>query len=217
MTARDHAFDQAFWQAVDDMNAGDAKPIETYLKLVPRHQRDELADMLADILMARGPAPAPSANESEGYARTLAIIDDVLGTPSRAGMLPTALKTMRDTRGIEREYVIDALAADFEIKGAAGRKALERNYHYLETGKLLGTKLKKSLVESMARIFEIDVRDLFAGAKRTSEISRLSVVPAMGRGGGATRSTRDTAHADDLLPDPEVEFVEQLFHGGPDD
>jgi hypothetical protein len=216
MNARNQAFNQAFWQAVDDMNAGAAKPIESYLKLVPTHERDELARMLADVLMARGPAPTPSATESEGYARTLAIIDDVLDNASLAGILPSALKTMRDARGIERKHVVDALVADFEIKGAAGRKALERNYHHLETGKLLGTKLKKSLMESLARIFDIDVRDLFAGAKPTGDAPRLSAVPAMGRGSGA-RSTRTAAQADDVLPDPEVELVERLFHGGPDD
>src|SRR4051794_8792343 len=119
MNARNEAFDRAFWHAVDDMKAGAAKPIESYLKLVPTHERDELARMLADVLMARGPAPTPSASESEGYARTLAIIDYALGTTSAAGVLPSALKTMRDARGIEREHIVDALAADFEIKGAA--------------------------------------------------------------------------------------------------
>jgi hypothetical protein len=215
MTGRNHAFDQAFWQAVDDMNAGEAKPIETYLNLVPHHEQDDLARMLADVLAARGPAPTPSAAESEGYARTLAIIDEVLGTASPAGILPTALKTMRDARGIERDHVVDALAADFEIKGAAGRRELARQYHYLETGKQLGSKLKKSLLDSLARIFDIDVRDLLAGAKPTAE-TRLSPVPAMGRGSGATESAR-AARAEDLAPDPEVELVRRLFHGGPDD
>jgi hypothetical protein len=216
MNARNQAFDQAFWQAIDDMNAGAAKPIESYLKLVPSSERDDLARMLADVLAARGPAPTPSVAESEGHARTLAIIDDVLGTAGPAGILPSALKAMRDARGIERDHVIGALAEDFRIKGAAGRKALERNYHHLETGKLLGSKLKKSLMESLARIFEIDVRDLFAGAKPTRGAPRLSAAPAMGRGGG-TKSTRSAAQSDDMLPDPEVELVERLFHGGPDD
>ncbi|MFN2629275.1 MAG: hypothetical protein ABR569_11650 [Gaiellaceae bacterium] len=217
MTSEDHAFDHAFWQAVDDMNAGTAKPIETYLTLVPTKQQDELAEMLADVLVARGPAPTPTAIESEGYVRTLAIIDDLLGVATPAGILPSALKTMRDARGIEREHVVDALAADFGIKGAAGLRALERNYHYLESGKLLGEKLKKRLMESLARIFQIDVRDLFAGAKPTGEAQRLTAVPAMGRGSGASRSMRAAARVDDVLPDPEVELVERLFHGGPDD
>lgn len=216
MNARNQAFDQAFWQAVDDMHSGTVKPIEAYLELVPTRERDELARMLADVLMARGPAPTPSATESEGHARTLSIIDDVLGIVTPAGILPSALKTMRNARGIEREHVIQQLATDFEINGPAGRTALERNYHRLETGKLLGTKLKKSLLESLARIFEIELRDLLAGAKPTAATSRPSAVPAMGRASGGTSSTR-AAQVDDLLPDPEVERVERLFHGGPDD
>jgi hypothetical protein len=216
MSARNQAFDLAFWQAVDDIQSGAVKPIEAYLELVPARERDELARMLADVLMARGPAPSPSAAESEGYARTLAIVDEVLGAATPAGILPSALKTMRNARGIEREHVIDQLAADFEIKGAAGRKALERNYHRLETGKLLGSKLKQSLMDSLARIFDIDVRDLLAAAKPSGEPPRLSTASPMGRGSGRVASAR-TGSADDGLPDPEVELVERLFHGGPDD
>ena len=216
MRAGNEAFHQAFWQAVDDMHAGSAKPIDTYLRLVPRHERDELARMLADVLLARGPAPTPSAEESEGYTRALAIIDEVLGTAGPAGMLPSALKAMRDARGIEPDEIVEKLAADFEVTGNAGRKALERNYHRLETGKLLGPKLATPLLESLARIFVIDVRDLLAGAQPTGKVPRLSSVPAMGRGSGPSSSPRRAEHAADLLPDPEVERVERLFHGGPD-
>jgi hypothetical protein len=212
-----NAFDRAFWQAVDDMHVGEAKPIESYLKLVAREEQDELALMLADVLAARGPAPTPSATESAGYAQALAIIDEVLGSPSPAGMLPVALKTMRDARGIEREHVINALASDFGIRSAAGRQELERQYHYLESGKQLGTKLKRSLMESLARIFDIDVRDLLAGARPTGEAPRLTgaPVPAMGRGAGSAASGR-AIKADDVIPDPEIKLVRQLFHGGPD-
>jgi hypothetical protein len=217
VSAQNTAFHQAFLQAVDDMKIGHFKPIESYLELVPHGERDELARMLSDVLLARGPAPTPSATQSEGYARALAVIDDVLGTVTAAGMLPSALKSMRDARGIEREQVVDTIASDFGITGPAGRKALARNYHHLETGKLLGSKLKRSLMESLARIFQIDVRDLLAGARPTTDPQHPSAAPAMGRGiGGHSASTR-SAVAEDLLPDPEVELVEQLFHGGLDD
>jgi hypothetical protein len=214
MRAGNEAFHQAFWQAVDDMHAGTVKPIDTYLRLVPSHERDELGRMLADVLLARGPAPAPSAEQSEGYARALAVIDEVLGTAGPAGMLPNALKVMRDARGIEPDEIIEKLAADFEVTGAAGRKALERNYHRLETGKLLGSKLATRLLESLAQIFAIDVRDLLAAAQPTSTVPHLSSVPAMGRSSGASGSPRGAERVADLLPDPEVERVERLFHGG---
>lgn len=216
MNVRNQAFEQAFWQAIDDVHAGAVKPIESYLRLVPTHERDELARMLADVLVARGPAPTPSAQESEGYVRALAVIDDVLATPSRAGMLPQALKTMRNARGIERDQVIDRLAADFKITGESGRMALERYYHQLETGRLLGTRLASRLMESLARVFEIDVRDLVAGAQPTGEAPRLTAAPAMGRGSGSSGPPSQGDRAGDLLPDPEVERVERLFTGGPD-
>jgi len=216
MTAHNEAFDQAFWQAVDDMHAGAAKPIESYLRLVPRHERDELARMLADVLLARGAAPMPSTEENEAYTRALAVIDDVLGTAGPAGMLPKALKTMRDARGIEPDQIVEKLAADFDITGTAGRKALERNYHRLETGRLLGTKIATRLLESLAQIFDIDVRDLVAGAQPTGKAPTLTAAPAMGRGSGSTGPSGRPERVPDLLPDPEVERIERLFHGGPD-
>jgi hypothetical protein len=216
MNAHNHAFERAFWQAIDDMHAGTTKPIEAYLRLVPSDERDELARMLADVLVARGPAPTPSAEEGEGYARALAVIDDVLGVTGPAGILPRALKTMRDARGIEFDAVVDRLAADFEIRGRRGRKALEHNYHRLEHGKLLGTKLANRLLESLARIFEIDPRDLAAGAQPTGKAPRLAPAPTMGRSGGSVRQSGAREEAEDVLPDPEVARVERLFTGGPD-
>ncbi|HWX95355.1 MAG TPA: hypothetical protein VNZ01_00770 [Solirubrobacteraceae bacterium] len=216
MNAGDEAFDRAFWQAVGDMQAGAARPIESYLHLVPRHEHDELARMLADVLLARGPAPTPSAEESAAYARAVAVIDQVLITSGPAGILPEALKTMRGARGIEPDQITEQLAVDFQITSPAGRKALERNYHRLETGQLLGAKLASRLLESLARIFEIDVRDLLAGAKPTGTAPRPSAAPGLGRSSGASTSRRQAEHAPELLPDPEVELVERLFHGGPD-
>jgi hypothetical protein len=172
--------------------------------------------MLAEVLLARGPAPTPSAEESTGYARALAIIEEILGTPGPSGILPSALKTMRDARGIEPDEIVEQLAADFEVSGAAGRKALERNYHQLETGKLLGNKLASRLLESLAGIFEIDVRDLLAGAQPTGTAPPLSVAPTMGRSSGGAHHSASTGRAGDLLPNPEVERVERLFYGGPD-
>lgn len=215
MTAHNNAFDQAFWQAIGDMQAGAVKPMDSYLCLVPTHERDELARMLADVLLARGAPPTPSATESEGYARALVAIDDVLGTAGPTGILPTTLKGMRHARGIEPDQIVEQLATDFEIKNAAGRRALARNYHRLETGKLLGSKLATRLLESLGRVFDVDARDLIAGARPTAGPQRLSVAP-MGRSSGPHRPAGRVKNESDLVPDPEVELVERLFYGGPD-
>jgi hypothetical protein len=215
MSAHNAAFDQAFWQAIGDIQAGAVKPMDSYLRLVPTHERDELARMLADVLLARGAAPTPSSAESEGYARALATIDEVLGTRGPSGILPATLKGIRDARGIEPDQIVEQLAADFDIKGPAGHKALARNYHRLETGKLLGTKLANRLMQSLARIFDIDVRDLIAGARPTAASPRLSVAP-MARSSGKSGLPRRVEQTPDLLPDAEVELVERLFHGGLD-
>lgn len=214
MSAADEAFERAFWQALDDLKEGSEKPIEDYLRLVPREQRDELGRILADVLLARGPTPAPTAAASEGYKRAVAVVDEVLGSRGVAGILPGTLKAMRNARGIEPEAVVERLAADFEVQGEDGRRALARNYHRLETGKLLGSKLSRRLLGSLAAAFDVDPSEILAAARPASQGTFPRSAPAMGRSGGgrAPSPSRPTAQP----PDPEVELVERLFHGGPD-
>lgn len=217
MSLRSNSFERAYWQALDDIQEGAVRPIETYLVLVPREERDELALMLSDLLLARGAAPTLNSEESEGYERALSAIDAVLGDRRQAGILPGALRTMRGARGIEADAVVAALASDFEIQGDSGRKALERNYHRLETGKLLGAKLSRRLLESLARVFDIDPRDLISGARVSGPVAPMKPVPAMGRPSGSSAAVRRTHPGSSAAAvDPEVERVERLFLGGPD-
>jgi hypothetical protein len=211
----EEAFERAFWQALNDLKEGAEKPIESYLRLVPREQRDELGRMLADLLLARGPAPAPEAADSEGYRRAVAVVDEVLGSRGVAGILPGTLKAIRNARGIEREAVVERLATDFEVQGEEGRQALARNYHRLETGTLLGPKLSHRLLKSLASIFDIDVAEILAAARPATKGSGLKSVPAMGRSDGTQKPSPSRPSAA-KLPDPEVELVERLFYGGPD-
>lgn len=215
MSAAEEAFEQVFWQALNDLREGSEKPIEDYLRLVPRQQRDELGQMLADVLLARGPAPAPSTPESEGYRRAVAVVDEVLGKRGEAGILPGALKAMRNARGIEPEAAVERLAADFGVQGEEGRRALARNYHRLETGTLLGSKLSRRLLDSLASVFDVDPADVAAAARPAIKGPSLKGAPAMGRSAGA-RKQDPSRSSPEGPPDPEVELVERLFHGGPD-
>jgi hypothetical protein len=213
MSARDEVFERVFWQALNDLEEGAAQPIESYLRLVPEGDRPELSRMLADLMLARGPASTPDAAAGKGYERAVAIVDEVLGSRGDAGILPGALKAMRNARGIEPEGVVERLAADFEVDGEEGRQALGRNYHRLETGKLLGSKLSRRLLASLASIFDVDPAEVLDAARPASPGPALKSVPAMGRGAGSSPPTRPSP---ERLPDPEVELVERLFHGGPD-
>lgn len=215
MSAADEAFERVFWQALDDLKEGSAKPIESYLRLVPREQRDELGQMLADVLLARGPAPTPGSGESDGYRRAVAIVDEVLGERGTAGILPGALKAMRNARGIEPDAVVEQLAADLGVQGQDGRRALARNYHRLETGSLLGSKLSRRLLAALASVFDVDAAEVAAAARPAAQSPALRSAPALGRSGG-TGPPSPSPPSPALPPDPEVELVERLFHGGPD-
>jgi len=214
VSAAEEAVEQVFWQALNDLKEGSERPIEDYLRLVPRRQREELGVMLADVLLARGPAPAPGGAESEGYRRAVAVVDEVLGKRGEAGILPGALRAMRNARGIEPDGVVARLAADFGVEGEDGRRALARNYHRLETGRLLGSKLSRRLLGSLAAVFEVDPAEVLAAARPAARPPSLEGMPAMGRGGGV-RGPGPSHPTASELPDPEVELVERLFYGGP--
>ncbi|HEU5253781.1 MAG TPA: hypothetical protein VFU16_10710 [Solirubrobacterales bacterium] len=214
MSAADDAFERAFWQALEDLRAGSEQPIESYLRLVPREQRQELGRLLADLLLARGPAAPAAEGESEGYRRAVAVVDEVLGSRGASGILPGTLKAMRRARGVEPDAVVASLAADFDVQGEEGRRALARNYHRLETGKLLGSKLSRRLLDALAAVFEVDAAEVLAAARPAAGGPTLKGVPAMGRGAGARTPSPPPSSA--APPDPEVELVERLFHGGPD-
>jgi hypothetical protein len=216
MSAGEEAFERAFWQAINDLREGEEKPIESYLRLVPKEDRPQLSQMLADVFLARGPGASPGGGtESEGYKRALAVVEEVLGSRGTSGILPGTLKAMRNARGIEPDAVVAKLAADFEVEGEEGRQALARNYHRLETGALLGSKLSRRLLDSIARIFDADAGDVLAAARPAQDGPSLRSVPAMGRSGDAHPAPSSRPEAE-RLPDPEVELVERLFHGGPD-
>jgi len=209
-----NAFERAFWLAVDDINAGRIEAPERYLQLVPSTQRDELAQLLATVIASRG--PVSDGIDPADYVSTLAAIDEVVGAKGPTGMLPAALKRMRKTRGIERKHVIDALAAEYGVTSPAGRKALERFYHRLESGVLVGPRIAHRLLASLAREFEADPREFVAAVRPTGSAARASAVPAMGRGAGDA-GTRTSGSRDQLLlPDPDEQLVERLFTGGPD-
>jgi hypothetical protein len=209
----DDAFERAFWLAIEDLKQGEDKPLESYLRLVSADQRQELGRMLADVLAVRGPAPPAAAAESEGYKRAAAIVDEVMGTRGTAGILPGALKAMRNARGIEPDGVVERLAGDFGVRGEEGRRALARNYHRLETGRLLGSNLSRRLLDSLAAVFGVDPAEVSAAA-RPAKGMPLTDVPAMGRSGSARAPS--PPRPSEKLPDPEVDLVERLFHGGPD-
>jgi hypothetical protein len=214
MSVGDETFERAFEQALDDLRAGEEKPIESYLRLVPEEDRPQLSEMLADVFLARGPGEPSRGGEREGYKRALAVVEEVLGSRGKSGILPGTLKAMRNARGIEPDAVVEKLAADFGVEGEEGRRTLARNYHRLETGALLGSKLSRRLLTSLAAVFDVDAAEIAAAARPAKEGPSLRSVPAMGRSDG-TRPAPGSRPSD-RLPDPEVELVERLFHGGPD-
>lgn len=215
-------FEQAFMVAVDDLNAGRlADDPSHYLATVPAARHEEFTRRLSVLMAARGPS-ADDAVSSEAYDAALAAVAAVKASAGRAGILPGALSQLRRIRGIERETLIDELAVEYEL-GPAGREALRRLYHQLETGQLVGPKLSHRLLRSLAAKLDASGEDFISAARatvRTAAGPTLRAVPAMGRSSGSDEPAKGSAAAGAgrTLPgrDPDIELVEQLFCGGPD-
>jgi transcriptional regulator with XRE-family HTH domain len=211
------AFDQAFVAAIDDLNAGRLRDDpEHYLRTVPAARHAEFTRRLTALMAARGPADhdQPSA---EAYDAALSAVAAGAGS---AGILPGALRRLRKARGIERDTVIDALAAEYDV-GPTGRDALRRHYHQLESGALAGPNIAHRLLRSLARLLDSDGEDFIAAARAVvRERPPLGSAPAMGRSAGDSEQRRPAAPAAGPRrigpPDPDVELVERLFTGGPE-
>jgi hypothetical protein len=218
-------FDQAFLAAIDDLNAGCLHDDpEHYLRTVPAARHGEFTRRLTALLVARGPADHDEVT-SAAYDAALSAVAAVTSGRDSAGILPDALRRLRKARGIERDALIDALAAEYDL-GPTGRDALRRHYHELESGALNGPNIAHRLLRSLARHLDADGEDFIAAARAVVRGSMrprspLHPAPAMGRSAGGVaqrRAPAGTARGRRQIdrPDPDVELVERLFTGGPD-
>jgi hypothetical protein len=218
------AFDEAFLAAIDDLNAGrlNEHP-EHYLRMVPAARHEEFTRRLTALMAARGPARDDEIT-SEAYDAALSAVAAATSGAGSAGLLPGALRRLRKARGVERDALIDVLAAEYEL-GPSGRDALRRRYHELESGALTGPSIAHRLLRSLARHLGADAEDVIAAARATAGAPAqrrppLRPAPAMGRSaGGSERRRGDAPVAGSRRPappDPDVELVERLFTAGPD-
>jgi hypothetical protein len=219
------AFDQAFLAAIDDLNDGRLHDDPGhYLRTVPAARHEEFARRLTALMAARGRVEHDEVT-SEAYDAALSAVAAITSGAGSAGILPAALRQLRKARGIERDTIIDALAAEYDV-GPTGRAALRRYYHQLESGALIGPSIAHRLLRSLARHLGSDGEDFIAAARSVvrgpvGERSHLRSAPALGRTAGDSerqrRASAPVAGSRQIdRPDPDVELVERLFTGGPD-
>jgi len=211
------AFEQAFTIALDDLNHDRLLAPEEYLKLVPQARHEEFADRLLVAMAERGPIEGIDELSAEAHRHALAVVARVRGSAGPCGILPGALIALRQARGIDRNDLLDDVAADLAI-GASGRPTLRRLYHRLESGSLLGSKVSHRLLHSIAARLGASGDDFIAAVQPTGAPTRPVTAPAMGRPGLSRRGPAPR-HGNDaryVAPDPDAELVERLFCGGHD-
>jgi hypothetical protein len=208
-------FEQAFARALDDLHHDRLADPEAYLSMVPQARRDEFVDRLTAAMADR---PPTAVSSEEAHQRALAAVAAARRAGGPAGILPEALVALRHARGIERDDVLDHLAAEFEL-GPRARPTLRRLYHQLESGTLLGSNVSHRLLASLARRFGARVEDFVAAVQPTGS-ARGPAAPAMARGAGARPGGdppgRGGAARDRAVADPDAERAQRLFCGGPD-
>jgi hypothetical protein len=212
------AVEKAFLSAVEDLNAGRAKPVERYLELVQRSEQEELADLLAMLFASRPPSVGETPSlDSPSYQRALAALDALTENVGKTGILPGTLVSLRRVRGLRSQDVTDELARRFEL-GERARHRLEWLYHRLEAGQLAGGQLSRRLLAALAEIFGVDPEDfLTASEPRLSGASkRPAPVTARRTGGAPAAPAAERVAAAPVEPDPELELIERLFGGGRD-
>jgi hypothetical protein len=211
-------FEQAFARALDDLAHDRLADPDEYLTMVPAARRDEFVDRLTAVMAERPPSTAVPAQEA--HERALTAVAAARGASGPSGILPEALIALRRARGVERDDVLDHLAAELEI-GPGGRPALRRYYHQLETGTLLGSRVSHRVLGSLARRLGARVEDFVAAIQPTGGggPGPAALGGALARGAGDARPRGGAAGPSpsrEVPPDPDAERVAQLFCGGPD-
>lgn len=213
-------FEQALARALDDLAHDRLADPDEYLTMVPAERRDEFVDRLT-AAMAGHPPSATAVPAREAHERALAAVAAARSAGGPSGILPEALIALRRARGVERDDVLDHLAADLEI-GPGGRPALRRYYHQLETGTLLGSRVSHRVLASLARRLGARLEDFVAAIQPTGPVHGVpSGALARGAGdrrpGAADPSGRiGGSGSRPAAPDPDAERVARLFCGGPD-
>lgn len=214
------AFEQAFLAAVDDLNAGRLhEDPGYYLRTVPTARHQEFTRRLSALMVGRGPTMHDHVSEA-AFEAALSAVAAVKASAGTAGLLPGALRQLRKARGIERETLLDELAAEYEI-GPGGRDALRRYYHQLESGQLVGARISHRLLRSIASKLNADGDDFISATRATirgAASPKLRAVPAMGRPAGESVRSGSPLRERRTIPqhNPDAELVERLFCGGPD-
>ncbi len=204
-------FEKAFWQAVNDADAGESKPLDSYLTLVPADEKDQLRILLAKVFAAQGPGTRPTPAESESYARALDVIQRVRSETGPSGTLPGLLIQIRHSRGMERDHVIDRLTERFNL---SSRRAVRRAYHQLESGQLIGSRLSRRLLVALGEVFEIDAGDLEAASEPSGPPPAAQPAIAFGRASDRHGQV-PIENPGDVQPTADQD-VRALFTGGRD-
>ncbi len=211
--------EKAFLVAVDDLNAGRAKPVERYLELVSRSEQEELADLLAMVFANRPPTKADTPSlDSPSYKRALAALDEVIENAGQTGILPGTLVSLRRVRGLKSQHVTEALVERFKVGGQA-RRLLEWFYHRLEAGQLAGGQLSRRLLTALAEIFGVSPEDFVSASEPIQSGPPRFPSPVMARSTRRTSSAAPPAKSEAPTleqPGPDAELVRRLFQGGRD-
>jgi hypothetical protein len=213
-------FEQALARALDDLAHDRLADPDEYLTMVPAERRDEFVDRLTAAMAGRPPSTT-AVPAHEAHERALAAVAAARSAGGPSGILPEALIALRRARGVERDDVLDTLAADLEI-GPGGRPALRRYYHQLETGTLLGSRVSHRVLASLARRLGARLEDFVAASRPTGPAGagRGALGGALARGAGDARAggsaSAGRAEPRPAAPDPDAERVARLFCGGPD-
>lgn len=205
------SFERVFLDALEDLREGRAEPLERYLELVPKSEREQLADLLAMYFAARR-APASPQVDAGSYERVLAAIDRLTEAQGETGVLPGLLTELRRTRRLRRQEVTKRLCAQFELT-EAGVVQFEREYHRLETGQLQGERLSRRLLSALAQLFRVDLDDLLSASLPLHKAHPPHEAQSFARSGGMVRASAASPTGHEAPLDPTVH---ELFYGGRD-
>ena len=149
--------EQLLSEFCDAWNAGERPRVSEFLEQAPAGDREELAALIRTFL-EQAPTPDFSPETLAAISSEPAVSELASLLESQSGFWPTLLPRLRRRSKLTRDQVVAQLAELLGLKGKEAR--IHPYYHQMETGTIEPGGVSRRVLEGLASVFKVDVREI---------------------------------------------------------
>ena len=210
--------DRILSQFIDAWNAGRRPDVDAHLERAPEAERAGLAEDIASFL-TWAPTPGYDAAAFDAIAAEPAVQAALAAARGPSGLWPELLPRLRQRATLSTTQLAAALVDMLPLPSGSERKT-ESYLIRMESGELEPTGVSRRLLDGLARILRVPVRELEGAGDLGSWRAPpppASAAQFRAQAGAAESVREDREVLADILaaaPDQDWDEVDELFRGG---